>query len=98
MMVAVKKIVPCNVRNEKSSYVYIHTWHNDWGNDSVDSHERGDYCKECAKSFVTKYVEEICGTEELELEHNYLCSGETHDGYSMYDDGYRLAENDKKGD
>lgn len=93
-----KKIMPCDVRSEKSSYVHIHTWHNDWGNDSVDSHEYGDYCKACAKYFVAKYIDGLGGTKELELEHENLWTNETYNGYRDYADGYALVKNDNKGE
>lgn len=90
-----KKILPKAVRSNENSYVRIHTWHNDWGNDSVESHEYHDYCKECAKSFVAKYIDDMDGTEELELEYECLWTSETHDNYRYYDAGYSLTENDK---
>ena len=41
------------------NYFVIHTWHDDWGNDSVDSHERKDACcPECVMHYVKGYVEE----------------------------------------
>ena len=89
-----KKILPSEYRNEKSRYVRIHTWHNDWGNDSVDSHQYGDYCPECAKSFVSTYMDRMRGSEQLELENKYLYSGETYEGYDEYDDNYYLVKKD----
>lgn len=67
-----KKILPGGYSTEKNEYVSIHTWHNDWGSESVESHEYNDYCKECAKSFVSTYIDEMHGTEELELKHRHL--------------------------
>ena len=72
-----KIILPGKYKDIKSSYVRIHTWHNDWGNDSIESHEYGDYCKNCAKVFIAKYIEEANGTEELELEHLFCNEGTT---------------------
>lgn len=91
-----KKIMPSKFRNEKSSYVYIHTWHNSWGNDSIDSHEYGDYCKECAKTFLSQYIDEMKSTADLELEHKHLWENDTYDDYDEddYDSEYDLAEND----
>lgn len=89
-----KKIMPTQYRSEKSSYVHIHTWHNDWGNDSVDSHNYRDFCKNCAKLFVTKYIANMNSTEELKCEHKNLFSNETYTGYKHYTDGYDLVEND----
>lgn len=91
-----KKILPGQYRSDANQYVRIHTWHNDWGNDSVESHRHGDYCKECARFFVSTYIDKMDGTEELELENKYLWSGEVREGYEKYDEGYMLMENDKK--
>ena len=91
-----KKILPGKFKTAENKYVYIHTMHNDWGNDSVDSHVYGEYCTECAKSFVSAYIDKMKGTEELELENKYLWSSEVCNGYELYDDGYKLVEDDKK--
>lgn len=91
-----KKIIPAEFITEENSYVRIHTWHNDWGNDSVDSHVYKDLCKECTKFFVMKYVDEMSGTDELEMEHRNLSSSETYENYEKYDRGYTLAEEDKR--
>lgn len=41
------------------NYFRVHTWHNDWGYDSVDSHEYYDACcDECAVKFASKYLHE----------------------------------------
>ena len=90
-----KKILPSKYREEKSNYIHIHTWHNDWGNDSIDSHEYGDYCKDCAKEVIAEYISKANGTEELELEHKYFWENETHNGYDRFEEGYRLSANDK---
>lgn len=89
-----KKILPGGYKTEKNEYVSIHTWHSDWGSESVESHEYKDYCKECAKSFVSAYIDEMEGTEELE--HQHLWNDELLDGYRKYDDGYALVEEDRK--
>ena len=47
-----KKILPGDYDDEKSCYIQIHNWHNDWGNDNIESHEYADYCKDCAKDIV----------------------------------------------
>lgn len=94
-----KKITPNSWRTKENSYVHIHTWHNDWGNDSCESHEYKDYCKECAKFFVMKYIDEMDGTEELELSYEHIGSNETYDNYKgsyAYDEGYSLVSKDKK--
>lgn len=91
-----KKIMPVNLRDKDGRYIHIHTWHSDWGNDSIDSHEYNDYCTDCAKSFIADYIENANGTEELELENRYLTRDETHRGGADYFDGYALAKNDHK--
>ena len=90
-----KKILPSKYREEKSNYIHIHTSHNDWGNDSSDSHEYGDYCKDCAKEVIAEYISKANGTEELELEHKHFWGSETHNGYDRFEEGYCLSVNDK---
>lgn len=90
-----KKIYPSKYRNKDSEYVNVHTWHNDWGNDSIDSHEYFDLCKDCAKEFVAEYIDDLSGTEELELSYEHLSENETFDGFDSWEDGYKLAERDK---
>lgn len=89
-----KKILPHNYRDEKNSYIHVHTWHNDWGNDSIDSHERHDYCKECASKVVSEYILSARGTEELELENKHLYENITHDVYYLDEYGYSLSADD----
>lgn len=69
-------------RNESAAYIDVHTWHNDWGNDSCDSHKHRELCKECATKFVGHYIMASHGTEELELSVEYISDRETADtGY-----------------
>lgn len=89
-----KKILPSKYRNKKSSYIHIHTWHNDWGNDSIESHERNEYCKECAKLIVAEYIEHADGTEELELERRQLFESETYEDYDKWEFDARLVVDD----
>ena len=90
-----KKIIPAKYREEKNNYIRIHTWHNDWGNDSIDSHYRNDYCKDCAKEVIAEYISNAKGTEELEFEHKRFWGNETHNGYDKFEEGYCLSANDK---
>ena len=40
------------------NYFVVHTWHNDWGNDSVDSHQYQDACSpECVMKMLKPYLE-----------------------------------------
>ena len=40
------------------NYYKIHTWHNDWGNDSVDSHVYYDACcPDCVLKFAGEYLD-----------------------------------------
>lgn len=48
-------------------YVQISTWHERWGNDSCESHDGYEMCKECAIKFVTEYIKEATSTDHLEL-------------------------------
>jgi hypothetical protein len=67
-----KRILPNGRIGKDSQYVEVHTWHNDWGNDSCESHEYKELCRECAAKYVNEYVAKISGSEELELENCYL--------------------------
>lgn len=91
-----KKITPYKYKEDQNQYVHIHTCHNDWGNDSIDSHEYHDYCTKCAKEVVAEYIEKMNGTEELELTNEYLSTTRTHRGSVLWSEGYMLAENDNK--
>ena len=91
-----KKIIPCKYKEDQNQYVYIHTYHNDWGNDSVDSSESHDYCVECAKKVVAEYIEKMDGTEELELTNKYLGTASTYRGRPSWSDGYMLVADDNK--
>ena len=71
-----KKIVPVPYRDKKGSYVKVHTWHNDWCNDSIDSHDTKILCKECACKYIQEYIMSASGSEELELEHK--CAWDKH--------------------
>ena len=89
-----KKIIPhkfCEVQNQ---YVHIHTHHHDWGNDSVESHEYHDYCVQCAKDVVIEYIENMHGTEELEIINSYIMQTSTYRGTPRSSDGYKLASDD----
>lgn len=90
------KIIPTRYISEPSVYIHIHTWHNDWGNDSIDSHEHGDYCQKCAKAFINKYFDQMQGSEEMRIEHRWLHCEEKY--YDYKNDGYNknaeLSKND----
>lgn len=68
-----KEIEPIDfIRNY--NYFVIHTWHYDWGNDSVDSHEYKDACcPECVIDFAKKYVnnsfEKPYNSHNIQIEH-----------------------------
>lgn len=80
--VLVDQEVFCDVCRNKigryKGYWKCHTWHDDWGNDSVDSHEYFDICSiEC----LMKKFEEYCAessqgdynTLQIEVEHT-ICT------------------------
>ena len=89
-----KKIIPAKYREEKNNYIHIHTWQNDWGNDSIDSHYRNDYCKDCAKEVVAEYISRAYGTDKLELENKYLFESETYEDFDEWDFGAELVVDD----
>lgn len=51
----------------------VHTFHSDWGNDSIDSHEYFDVCSiECLQQKLDEYVKESnngYNTQEIIVEH-----------------------------
>ena len=57
-------------------YWNCHTFHNDWGNDSVESHEYFDICSvECLKVKFDEYCDDSSteyNTKEIKIEH---CNG-----------------------
>lgn len=94
-----RKILPDRYSSLENAYVKVHTWHGDWGNDSVESHETKELCVDCATKFVSEYVRNISGTQELELELCHLFTSETYSGeIGVWDENYRLVENDRLAD
>ena len=56
-------------KDDTVSFFTAHTFHNDWGNDSVDSHNYIDFCGlECLLQYTKDYFKESEGTESLEVE------------------------------
>ena len=73
-----KKLFP----NKDDGYIKVHTWHNDWGNDSCESHYYADMCKTCAAKFASQYISKVCGTREMEVSYQQLYSSATSiEGY-----------------
>ena len=61
---------------------HILTGHNDWGNDSCETHLNRDLCKECAAKFVADYIMNASGSMELELSVEHAADQETDEtGY-----------------
>lgn len=90
-----KKILPAKFSTKGHDYVLVHTWHDDWGHDSIESHVYRECCKECAKSVVSEYIDRMNGSEKLELMHQYLYTSETCEDYEKDDYGYDLVEEDR---
>lgn len=72
-----KKIIADIGDSDSTRYVRVHTWHNDWGNDSVESHEYYDLCPECATKFITSYILDMNGTMHIDCSNEYAWRGET---------------------
>ena len=69
-------------RVKSAEYIRVHTWHNDWGNDSCETHLNRDLCKECAAKFVADYIMNASGSMELELSVEHAADQETDEtGY-----------------
>lgn len=61
-------------RNGFYNYFVIHTWHHDWGNDSIESHRYKDgCCPECVMKFTQEYIEDSfanpLNSHEMEISH-----------------------------
>lgn len=50
------EIIPPRKRNDESVYFRAEIGHFDWGNDSVDSIENFDICRDCICEFITNYL------------------------------------------
>ena len=64
----------CENQIDDDNYFRIETYHNDWRNDSIDSHEEYDACcPECVMKFTENYVKEAYAnkynTRAIEVEH-----------------------------
>lgn len=91
-----KKIIPKEYSTDENQYIHIHTFHNNWGHDSIESDEYHDYCVDCAKIIVAEYIDNIVGIEELELSNEHLYSSENYTDAPRRSDGYDLVVNDKQ--
>lgn len=66
---------------KNSQFVSVHTWHNDWGNDSCDSHQYIELCHECAGKYVEKYVASEMPSSTCHIECNTVRLYRDSDGY-----------------
>ena len=71
-----KKIVAGVYDSDSTRYIRVHTWHNDWGNDSVESHKYYDLCLECAAKFVSSHILNMDGTMHMECYVEYAWIGD----------------------
>lgn len=67
-----KEILPQQYDFKENKYVSVSTYHRDWGNDSVDSYERYQFCVDCATKHFLEYFSNSEGTEQYEAENKYL--------------------------
>ena len=93
--------IRCDICQRKisqgSQYFPVYTWHSDWRNDSYESDEHKDLCKECTKKYVADYIAHSKGTEKLKLSSKFLTQNEKYyDFYNnFYDNDAELVINDK---
>lgn len=63
------------------NYFVVHTYHNDWANDSCESHEYFDACSpECATKMAEAYLKRAfngINTMSIEIEHTRCLSNGT---------------------
>lgn len=64
----------------ESQYVTVHTWHNDWGNDSCDSDSINQYCHSCAAEVIKEYVLKDMPSSTCQLEACNVRLYKTKDG------------------
>ena len=82
-----KKIEPVRFSPYVNEYNYfvVHTYHHDWGNDSIDSHDYYDACSpECAVSMANLYLTKSYGgtnTNIIEIAHTRSLSDGTDRTY-----------------
>lgn len=65
------KVICDSDTNKDSTLSFFtgHTFHNEWGNDSIDSHNYIDVCGlDCLLKYTKGYFKESEGTESLEVE------------------------------
>lgn len=56
-------------KDDTVDFFTAHTFHNDWGNDGIDSHEYIDICGlDCLLEYTKGYFKESVGTEHIEIE------------------------------
>lgn len=89
-----KKILPTKFRTPQSSYFRAHTWHDDWGNDSIESHEYKDLCADCTKIFVDNFIDQATGTDQIELSYEYLSQNETEPSVMIRAVGCKAVSDD----
>ena len=70
------KIIPVNKGLDNSRYFAVRTGHNDWGNDSCESVKSYDTCPDCIIKFTTEYLQDVEGTEYIEVETKYATANE----------------------
>lgn len=85
----------CNKKiNFYNDYYWITTGHGDWGNDSVDSIEHYDICKDCVNDFIIDYMNsnrmQNSNTAYIEVESE-IC---TKNGHHYDDCEDELVEDD----
>lgn len=77
--------IKCDICKKEISGKYwnLTTYHNDWGNDSVDSYSHSDLCsRECINKALDKYIEdcEDSITHCFELEQDFYKKPEINGG------------------
>lgn len=61
-----KKIFASGDCRKDRAYFKVHTWHDDWGNDSCESHMYYEFCRDCAIKHVSDYIRNMSGSMQLE--------------------------------
>lgn len=65
---AIIPVKPSCYGDNSNQYFEVTTGHRDWGNDSCESVETRDICRECVVDFIKKYLSDCSNTAYLNLQ------------------------------
>lgn len=66
-------------RSSENRYFEVCIGHHDWGNDSIDSVKYMDICPECISKYMTEHVNNVKGSEYINIETAYCHQRDVED-------------------